>query len=176
MRAVQWEKNMLPNRDEQGLGVKPCFHATSTVRVYDRTKPPTMLLHRVVLLLLIATVVAQPLSARIYVECADGTPCVEPEIAPKPDNDCCHAKHCDEPQPIPDKRCIVNATKPVDMTVQAVSTLHLELLPSAVVPVAVLVPSPVKTGLTVIVADESPPPAVLATINHGPRAPPVSGL
>jgi hypothetical protein len=118
--------------------------------------------------LAIAMLVAESLGGRLFVRCADGSPCPLKTVEPKP---CCRHKPCDKPLP---PTCVVVKTPSVE-TIKpppsgAPATPFVALLPAAPALADLLTPPPARFD----VADfEDPsPPARPALAVHGPRPPP----
>lgn len=123
------------------------------------------------LALLLVGLMAWPAAGRVYVECADGTPCT---TAPSVDaaHNCCTPRPCDKhPAPPADQRCVVKAHAAPDYVAPHPSVDLTHLPPLALLPTATVTPPPTPTA-TLAVAEELPPPYLSPEQGRGPRAPP----
>jgi hypothetical protein len=145
-----------------------------------RRRTPTSvraLVRALVLLLVGLPMLARPSTGRLFVECADGTPCDEflRAKAAEANHSCCESAATEEQPPTPaDKRCVLRGTPPTAYVVErTVTGAELTVLP----PIALLrtpnLAPAANPVATVYVQDEIPPPRLDPKQGRAPRAPPL---
>jgi hypothetical protein len=141
-----------------------------------RRRTPTAI-RALVLLLVGLPMLARPSTGRLFVECADGTPCDEflRAKAAEANHSCCEAGASEEQPPkAADTRCVLRGKPASAYLVQrTVSGAELTVLP----PIALLrtpnLAPLLKPVATLREQDEIPPPRLDPKQGHAPRAPPL---
>src|SRR4051812_14477281 len=124
------------------------------------------------LVLMLVASAAWSASARVYVECADGTACPAPP-APAPTHRCCTDSPGHHPIPAPHAPCVLRVMAAPD-SVTSPSPVDLSHLPpAAVVATPLSIELDVVRVGTVVPIDRRPPPQISVQQGRGPRAPPL---
>lgn len=123
------------------------------------------------LVLMLAASAAWSASARVYVECADGSSCSVPPARPAP-RVCCAPAPCDE-HPAPAKAPCVLRVKAAPDSVAPHHHADLTQFPPAALLATAIDVAPHDTSFdTVVTDDRHPPPYLSPEQGRGPRAPP----